>query len=190
MRTQNPCCTRTLGRTLLLVESSIVCYHSERPRLGGSANGTRNRRFVRRNSSYRLLDHRKRHATAGLGRDAWCSRRHVHSSSPAVGTRSVQTPGNIVLLEEQAQSAGLHQACRDARRLLASEQIMTAGNVVFGGLIGLGVDAASAQQISTGCEIIIEPHPKLRRSKEGPRVPMAITPCFTARQGSPRGSRP
>ena len=55
---------------------------------------------------------------------------------------------------------------------------MTAGNVVFGGVIGLGIDAASGamNKYQPGVEIAMSPHPQLRRSEKGRGVPMASTP--------------
>ena len=67
-------------------------------------------------------------------------------------------------------SLAVKQCYSDGVGTLASEtEIMTAGNVVFGGLIGLGVDAASGAIVSTWGRNHHEPHPELRRSEEGPR---------------------
>ncbi|HEU0018096.1 MAG TPA: hypothetical protein VFQ31_07035 [Methyloceanibacter sp.] len=73
-------------------------------------------------------------ATPGV-QDAMCT-----LSSPAVGTRRVQTPGTIVLPKSKHDVAVscVKQCYTTGVGVLASEtEIMTAGNVVFGGVIGL-----------------------------------------------------
>jgi hypothetical protein len=68
-------------------------------------------------------------------------------TSPAIGTCTVQMPGNIILPKSKhdVSVACAKQCYTDGVGVLASEtEIMTAGNVVFGGLIGLGVDARLA----------------------------------------------
>ena len=100
-------------------------------------------------------------ATPGV-QDAMCT-----LSSPAVGTRTVETPGTIV---KQCYATGVG--------VLASEtEIMTAGNVVFGGVIGLGIDAASGamNKFQPGVEIAMSPIPNCGAPKKG-GVPMASTP--------------
>jgi hypothetical protein len=114
-------------------------------------------------------------ATPGV-QDAMCT-----LSSPAVGTRTVQTPGNIVLPKSKhnVSVTCVKQCYSDGVGVLASEtEIMTAGNVVFGGLIGLGVDAASGamNKYQPGVEIIMSPIPKCGAPKRGNGVPMASTP--------------
>jgi hypothetical protein len=67
-------------------------------------------------------------------------------TSPAIGTRTVLTPGNIVLPKSKHNVAvACAKQCYSNGEgvLISSTEIMTAGNVVFGGLIGLAVDAAS-----------------------------------------------
>lgn len=63
--------------------------------------------------------------------------------------------------------------------VLASEtEIMTAGNVLFGGVIGLGIDAASGamNKYQPGVEIAMSPIPNCGAPKKGRGVPMASTP--------------
>jgi hypothetical protein len=70
--------------------------------------------------------------------------------------------------------------------VLASEtEIMTAGNVVFGGVIGLGIDAASGamNKYQPGVDVIMSPIPNCGAPKKGRGVPMAGTSA--PRQGPP-----
>ena len=105
-------------------------------------------------------------ATPGV-QDAMCT-----LSPPAVGTRTVQTPRTIVLsCVKQCYTTGVG--------VLASEtEIMTAGNVLFGGVIGLGIDAASGamNKYQPGVEIAMSPIPNCGAPKKGRGVPMASTP--------------
>ena len=98
--------------------------------------------------------------------DAMCT-----LSSPAVGTRAVQTPGTIVLPKSKHDVAvsGVKQCYATGVGVLASEtEIMTAGNVLFGGVIGLGIDAASgAVQKSTWGRNRHESDPQLRGAEKG-----------------------
>jgi len=101
-------------------------------------------------------------------------------TSPAIGTRTVQTPGNIVLPKSKhnVSVACAKQCYTDGVGVLASEtEIMTAGNVVFGGLIGLGVDAASGamNKYEPGVDIAMTPIPNCRAPRKGNGVPMAST---------------
>jgi len=102
-------------------------------------------------------------------------------SSPAVGTRTVQTPGTIVLPKSKydVSVTCVAQCYANGVGILASEtEIMTAGNVVFGGLIGLGVDAASGamNKYQPSVEIAMSPLPKCGKPRKGNGVPMASTP--------------
>lgn len=65
--------------------------------------------------------------------------------SPAIGTRTVQTPANITLPKSRHDVAVTCTAqCYKGTGTLASRtEIMTAGNILVGGVVGLGVDAAS-----------------------------------------------
>ena len=104
-------------------------------------------------------------ATPGV-QDAMCT-----LSSPAVGTRAVQTPGTIVLPKSKHDVAVscVKQRYTTGVGVLASEtEIMTAGNVLFGGVIGLGIDAASgAVQKSTWGRNRHESDPQLRGAEKG-----------------------
>jgi len=55
---------------------------------------------------------------------------------------------------------------------------MTAGNVVFGGVIGLGIDAASGamNKYQPRVEIAMSPVPNCGAPKKGRGVPIASTP--------------
>jgi hypothetical protein len=102
-------------------------------------------------------------------------------TSPAIGTRTVQTPGNIVLPKSKhnVSVACAKQCYTEGVGVLASEtEIMTAGNVVFGGLIGLGVDAASGamNKYEPGVDIAMTPIPNCRAPRTGNGVPMASAP--------------
>lgn len=66
--------------------------------------------------------------------------------SGAIGTKVVQTPATIVLDKSQDSiSVTCKKPCyQDGVAIIASNaEAMSAGNLVFGGVIGLGVDAAS-----------------------------------------------
>ena len=102
---------------------------------------------------------------------------------PAVGTRTVMTPGNIILPKSKhdVSVSCVKQCYTHGIGVLASEtEIMTAGNVVFGGLIGLGVDAASGamNKYQPGVEIAMTPIPSCGRPpvKKGRGTPMASSP--------------
>ena len=64
--------------------------------------------------------------------------------------------------------------------LASHTEVMTAGNVVFGGLIGLGIDAASGAMntYDPNVEIIMTPLPGCRSPpREAKGVPMASAPA-------------
>jgi hypothetical protein len=67
-------------------------------------------------------------------------------TSSAVGTKSVVTPATVTL-EKGQEAVAVHctKACyQDGKGIIASNiEGMTAGNLVVGGVIGLGVDAAT-----------------------------------------------
>jgi hypothetical protein len=72
------------------------------------------------------------------------------------------------------------QCYSDGVGMLASEvEIMTVGNVLFGGLIGLGIDAASGamNKYEPGIEIAMTPLPNCGRPGKGRGAPMASTPA-------------
>ena len=80
--------------------------------------------------------------------------------SPAIGSRTVQTPGNVILPKSKHNVAVscTAQCYGPAVATLASHtEVMTAGNVLFGGVIGLGVDAASGamNKYDPGVEVVM-----------------------------------
>ena len=67
-------------------------------------------------------------------------------TSGAIGTKVVTTPATIVLDKSQdAVAVTCRKACfQDGVGIIASNtEAMSAGNILFGGVVGLGVDAAS-----------------------------------------------
>lgn len=67
-------------------------------------------------------------------------------TSQAIGTRTVKTPGNITLEKSQhAISVTCTKKCfvDGVGTIASTAEGMAAGNIVFGGLVGLGIDAAS-----------------------------------------------
>jgi hypothetical protein len=98
--------------------------------------------------------------------------------SPAIGTRTVQPPANIVLPKSKHNVAVTCQAqcyAKGVGTLASHTEMMTAGNVLFGGLIGLGVDAASGamNKYDPGVEVVMTPLPGCGRPGRGRGVPMA-----------------
>lgn len=67
-------------------------------------------------------------------------------TSPSVGTKSIVTPATIVL-DKGADNVAVRcvkECYQDGVGIIGSSlEAMTAGNIVVGGVIGLGVDAAS-----------------------------------------------
>lgn len=92
--------------------------------------------------------------------------------SPAIGTRTVQTPKSkhnvAVTCQAQCYAKGVGT-------LASHTEMMTAGNVLFGGIIGLGVDAASGamNKYDPGVEVVMTPLPGCGRPGRGRGVPMA-----------------
>lgn len=103
-------------------------------------------------------------------------------TSPGVGTRTVQTPANIVLPKSKHNVAVTctAQCYADGVSTLASHtEVMTAGNILFGGVIGLGVDAASGamNKYDPSVEVVMSPIPGCgRRPGKSKGTPMASTP--------------
>lgn len=98
--------------------------------------------------------------------------------SPAIGLRTVQTPANIVLPKSKHNVAVSYSAQCHAKgvgTLGSHTEVMTAGNVIFGGLIGLGVDAASGamNKYDPGVEVIMTPLPGCGKPGRCRGVPMA-----------------
>jgi hypothetical protein len=84
--------------------------------------------------------------------------------SPAIGSRAVQTPSNVVLPKSKHNVAVACTAqcyAPGVATLASHTEIMTAGNVVFGGVIGLGVDAASGAMnvYDSSVDVIMTPIP-------------------------------
>jgi hypothetical protein len=98
--------------------------------------------------------------------------------SPAIGLRTVQTPANIVLPKSKhnvAVSCSAQCYAKGVGTLGSHTEVMTAGNVIFGGLIGLGVDAASGamNKYDPGVEVIMTPLPGCGKPGRSRGVPMA-----------------
>lgn len=101
-------------------------------------------------------------------------------SSPGIGTRTVQTPANIVLPKSKhnvAISCSAQCYSPGVGTLASHTEVMTAGNVIFGGIIGLGVDAASGamNKYDPGVEVIMTPMPGCGKPGKAKGVPMAST---------------
>ena len=84
--------------------------------------------------------------------------------SPAIGSRSVQTPSNIILPKSKhnvAVSCTAQRYAPGVATLASHTEMMAAGNVVFGGLIGLGVDAASGAMntYDANVDVVMTPIP-------------------------------
>ena len=99
--------------------------------------------------------------------------------SPAIGTRTVQTPANVILPKSRhnvAVSCTAQCYSPGVGTLGSHTEVMTAGNVVFGGLLGLGVDAASGAMntYDPSVEVIMTPMPSCG-TRKGRGVPMAST---------------
>jgi hypothetical protein len=103
-------------------------------------------------------------------------------TSPAVGTRTVETPANIVLPKSKHNVAVSCTAqCRapGVATLASHTEAMTAGNVLFGGIIGLGVDAASGamNKYDPAVEVVMSPMPGCGRAPgPGRGTPMSSLP--------------
>ncbi len=102
--------------------------------------------------------------------------------SPAIGMRTVQTPANVILPKSKHNVAITCTAqCYSlgVATLGSHTEIMTAGNVLFGGIIGLGVDAASGAMntYDPSVEVIMTPMPGCGAPpRKGKGVPMASAP--------------
>jgi len=102
--------------------------------------------------------------------------------SPGIGTRTVETPANIILPKSKHNVAVTcrAQCSGDGVGTLASHtEVMTAGNVLFGGIIGLGVDATSGamNKYDPGVEVTMSPLPGCGRGPgRGKGTPMASIP--------------
>jgi hypothetical protein len=95
----------------------------------------------------------------------------------------VQTPANITLPKSKknvAVSCTAQCYSPGVGTLASYTEAMAAGNVLFGGIIGLGIDAASGAMntYDPGVEVIKTPLPGCGRlpGRKGKGVPMASTP--------------
>ena len=82
--------------------------------------------------------------------------------SPSVGTQTITTPGVVTLAKgASAVSIRCSKECySDGTGVLASNMDgITAGNVVFGGVVGVGVDAATGamNQYAPQADIVMAP---------------------------------
>ena len=108
--------------------------------------------------------------------------------SPAIGSRTVQTPGNVILPKSKhnvAVSCTAQCYGPGVATLASHTEVMTAGNVLFGGFIGLGVDAASGamNKYDPGVEVVMTPLPNCGRPGKGKGTPMASRIPGSAPQG-------
>ena len=102
--------------------------------------------------------------------------------SPAIGTRSVKTPGTIKLPKSRHDVVvNCTAQCFKGTGMLASgTEMMTAGNVFLGGVIGLGVDAASGamNKYEPGVEVSMSRIPGCGGSpRRGPSVSSLPAPA-------------
>ena len=104
--------------------------------------------------------------------------------SPVVGSRTVQTPGNIVLPKSKhnvAVSCTAQCYSPGVATLASHTEVMAAGNILFGGVIGLGVDAASGAMntYDANLDVMMTPipacgRPPVRQRERG--TPISSTP--------------
>ncbi len=90
--------------------------------------------------------------------------------SPGIGTRTVQTPANVILPKSRhsvAVSCTAQCYSPGVGTLGSHTEVMTAGNIVFGGLIGVGVDAASGamNKYDPQVDVVMTPLPGCRMPK-------------------------
>ena len=109
------------------------------------------------------------------------TRRHVHAVvSCRWHARRADTWNHRPAQEQTRRCSERRQAgYTTGVGVLASEtEIMTAGNVLFGGVIGLGIDAASGamNKYQPGVEIAMSPISNCGAPKKGRGAPMASTP--------------
>jgi hypothetical protein len=85
-------------------------------------------------------------------------------TSPAIGSRIVVTPGTTTL-EKSKENIAVRctkECYLDGAGIIASNfQAMTAGNIIVGGVIGLGVDAASGamNEYAPEVQVLMQPDP-------------------------------
>jgi len=90
--------------------------------------------------------------------------------SPGIGTRTVQTPANVVLPKSRhnvAVSCTAQCYSPGIGTLGSHTEVMTAGNIVFGGIIGVGVDAASGamNKYDPQVDVVMTPLPGCKMPK-------------------------
>jgi hypothetical protein len=95
-------------------------------------------------------------------------------TSPAIGTKVVVTPAPVVLEKgKDSINVSCTKACYlDGVGIIPSNfQAMSAGNVIFGGIIGLGVDAASGamNEYASQAQVLMQPDPKCQKSEPLPK---------------------
>src|SRR3990172_8889628 len=110
-------------------------------------------------------------------------------SSPAIGTQTVQAPATVTLKKSKHNVAVrcVAQCYADGVGILASHtEVMTAGNVLVGGVIGLGVDAASGAMntYEPSVSIPMSPIPNCGSPRKGKGTPMAASPIPSAKPRS------
>ncbi|MGI8725738.1 MAG: hypothetical protein ACR2J1_10410 [Methyloceanibacter sp.] len=115
--------------------------------------------------------------------------------SLAIGTRTVQTPGNVIQPKSKhnvAVSCTAQCFGPGVGTLASHTEVMTAGNVLFGGLIGLGVDAASGamNKYDPGFEVMMSPVPNCGRPGRGKGMPMASSPVPPPARAASDRARP
>lgn len=99
-------------------------------------------------------------------------------SSSAIGTQTVITPGTINLQKSQE---GISVRCtkecyNDGAGVIPSNlEGMTAGNIILGGVIGLGVDAVSGamNKYAPEIQVVMTPIPNCGRPQPPARRPRA-----------------
>ena len=83
-------------------------------------------------------------------------------SSPSIGNRTITAP-NTISIEKASYNIDVHckkECYEDGVGVIAtSVEVMTAGNILIGGVVGLGVDALSGAINKYEPEATIEMHP-------------------------------
>jgi hypothetical protein len=103
-------------------------------------------------------------------------------SSPAIGTQTVQAPATVTLKKSRHNVAVrcVAQCYAEGIGIIPSHtEVMTAGNVLVGGVIGLGVDAASGAMNTYEPSVAVNMSPipncgQPTKRKKG--TPMAVSP--------------
>lgn len=95
-------------------------------------------------------------------------------TSSAIGSRVLLTPGTVNVEKSKEDIAvRCTKQCylEGAGVIKSSVQAMTAGNILVGGVIGLGVDAASGamNEYQSDIQVRMEPDPKCQPAKPAPR---------------------